>query len=531
MLLDARELSAESTLECELCIIGGGAAGITIARELAGTDIRVVLLESGGLGPEKDTQDLYAGTIEGSHYPSLTRCRLRYLGGTTNHWGGNCSPLDPIDFATRPWVEHSGWPFTREHLDPFYARAQEYCQLGPFQYNPQYWAEQRGESSLDFNPNVLETGIAQGSPPTQFGTVYREDLRNAQNVQALLHANMVKIALSTDEHVESVKATVLGGSEFTVKAKHYVLAMGGIENARMLLTQTDRHKDGIGNQHDLVGRFFMDHPVIEGAVFIPSDPKRWPGLYTSKVTDGHVSNAFLKLSDAALEKEGLLNARMPFEPITNYRLSEGIESLHEITGAFGDFDWPDNMGRHIANVAGDLDMVLESVSRSVFGYKMFDSASETAGYVFNAMIDPVPDPNNRVRLGSERDALGLQRPHLTLNLSERDRANLWRCYEIAASQLGALGAGRVKLLREREDALWEDKRWLSFGNHHMGTTRAHDDPKQGVVDANLRVHGMHNLHIAGSSVFPTGGSVPPTLTIVALALRLSQRLKQEFRNT
>ena len=197
MLIDARELEAGALLEGDLCVVGAGAAGIAIALRFADTGHRVLLLESGGLEFEDATQALYEGTSVGQAYYDLDVCRLRFFGGTTNHWEGRCRPLDPLDFEVRPGVPHSGWPISRASLDPHYARAQELCQLGPYDYRPDFWLLP-GEAALPFDPAKVTTGLWQFSPPTRFGEVYLEPLTRAANLRVVLHANLVDIETGAD---------------------------------------------------------------------------------------------------------------------------------------------------------------------------------------------------------------------------------------------------------------------------------------------------------------------------------------------
>lgn len=527
MLLSARDLESSVVLECDLCIIGGGAAGITIARELVGGRQKVCLLESGGLDYDAETQKLYQGEVTGWSYPALDVGRVRYFGGSTNHWAGSCEPLDAIDFEERPWVPHSGWPLTRETLNPFYDRAQAYCQIGPYDYEPQFWSELTEVQPLSLDPSRVVSRVVQGSSPTRFGDVYRSDLERASNVQVLLHANALRLEVAAAGPVTEVAAGVLTGGRFKVRARYFVLAAGGIENARILLL-SGAPAIGLANDSGLVGRFFMDHPVIEGAVLRPSRPPPDLSFYQARQFESYRVGAHLQIAEQALRRERLNNIRAPFSPTSAYRVSEGIEAYHELSEALEEGELPPDLWEHIGAIMSDFDMVLEAMSRRVFHASLFDHAADLDGYLLNAMIEPTPDPSNRVTLSEERDAFGLRRPALRWRIAEHDRENLWRCYEIIAMELARIGAGRVRLLRDREDALWEDPRLLSYGNHHIGTTRMSANPKRGVVDADARVHGLPNLYVAGSSIFPTASHVPPTLTVVALAIRLADHLRALF---
>lgn len=526
MFIDARTLSASTRLEGDICILGAGAAGITLARELAGSSYNVILLESGGFDFDPDTQALYKGEIAGHYYPPLDTARLRFFGGSTNHWDGNCTPLDTLDFEARDWVDYSGWPLSRTEMGPFYTRAQPYCQLGPYRYDPTYWTPIVGGPPMSLPASKAETNIAQLSPPTRFGEVYRADLDHAANVRVVLHANVLEIvpAAGDSSRIDHVEVAVLKGARFTVAAKQFVLAMGGIENPRQLLLSNSRSPAGLGNQNDLVGRFFMEHPVVDGALFLPSRKGLNLKLYGETVFGERAVTAFLQVADAALRRHKLTNVRAPLDPTTRYRASEGILSFNELVDELHGGPAPVSNWTDVKEVIEDFDMVLEAGARKLLNRHLFPSAEDEIGYDMDTMIEQVPNPESRVTLAEERDALGQRRVRLDWQVEDKTKQNLWRCFEILAQAVGEAGVGRIRSRAEHTVRLWSRER-LNYGFHHMGTTRMHSNPAKGVVDADCRVHGLKNLFIAGSSVFPTGGHVPPTLTIVALAIRLADHLK------
>jgi len=483
------------------------------------------VLESGGLEYEDDTQELARGTTSGDRYPDPDISRLRILGGSTNHWAGNCSPLDPIDFEKRSWLPHSGWPFSRADLDSYYRLAQQYCQLGQYNYDPRYWTANTDTSLITAGAADITTGVSQYSPPTNFGEVYRDGLDESANITVVLHANALEIELDEmGTQVEAIRLGIIGGDKFRDRARVFILAMGGIETPRLMLLSTKKHANGVGNSNDLVGRFFMDHPTIEGALYQPSGAVD-QRFYDSTVRQHNVGG-YLKLTPEALRREELLNVRIPFVPVSNYHISEGMTSLHALSDGFGEGSWPDRFWDHVGNIIYDMDMVLEGLSRGVFNQKIFDHADAIGGYTLRAMIEQTPDRNNRVTLSEDRDYFGQRRIALNWRISQRDRDNLWACYRILAAQLGLLKAGRIRLRYDNEQ-IFDDL--LGYGHHHMGTTRASHDPKTGVVDRDLRVHELVNLYVAGSSIFPTGGHVPPTLTIVALSIRLAEHISKVWR--
>ncbi len=490
MLIDARTAAPKLEAETDLCIVGAGAAGIAIAREFAGTPVRVTLLESGGRTPDAATQSLYRGTSMAQKYFQLDAARSRYFGGSTNCWMGFCRPLDEDDFERRDWIPHSGWPFGRAALEPYYRRAQAVCALGPFGYSGADFASPR-RPELAFPDARVLTHCFQIAP-TRFGEIYHAELATAPNVDTWLYANVVEIEPEPGaQRVARLHVRVLDGPEFSLRPRAVVLATGGIENARLLLASNRVEAAGLGNRHDLVGRFFMEHPHTHSGEFLPSPAARPLGLYQLHRRGRVDVLGVLALSAAVRRDERLANFTASLAPRSQ-------------VGAF----------------ERDLGVVIAG----------FDGAGAGARgiprFVFSNECEQLPNPESRVQLAYERDALGMNRVTLKWRLSAEDRNSLRRSHEIIAREIGRAGLGRVKPGLGEPRGAWPDD--LNGARHHMGTTRMHSDPRQGVVDADSRVHGIANLFVAGSSVFPTSGAANPTLTIVALALRLADHLKQEF---
>jgi choline dehydrogenase-like flavoprotein len=519
MIEDARRLPEDTLIETDLAIIGAGAAGITIARELAGTNISICLLESGGLELEQDTQNLYDGENGGRWYYPLDSCRLRYFGGSTNHWGGWCRPLTPIDFEARDWIPHSGWPITRADLDPYYLRAQPVTETGPFRYDATaFWEELIGAKMLPLSLGLITTTFFQYSPPTRFGTRYRKDIEQAANVRALLHATVTEIETSeAGTEVTGLRVTTLGGPSFRVRARRYILATGAIENPRLLLLSNRVQPAGVGNTHDLVGRYFMEHPHIPSvANLVTSRPEAFNAAYTQHLSlaDSIMHSALIP-TDALLRRERLQQAVFTVGVL-------GVYNAENLTQPATD----DELHlRDIFNLQRDLGPP-RATDHPPAGYNDWPPAGSVgASCAMGCACEQAPNPESRVTLSEERDALGLRRVRLDWRLSETDKLSLNRILHALAEEFGAQGLGRVRLTLS-DDGNWPEE--VLGGYHHMGTTRMADSPEHGVVDANCRVHGVANLYIAGSSVFTTGGASNPTLTIVALALRLADHVRTQL---
>jgi choline dehydrogenase-like flavoprotein len=530
MILDFRKQRPGAEIRTDVCVIGSGPAGISLVRELRGSGLDVCLLESGG-GDDwmGRTQDLSRGVDPNAGWPyqPLEATRVRLLGGTSIVWEGACLPLDAADFQVRPWVPHSGWPIARSALEPYYRRAATVCELGSAEYGPRLW-EQFGHPQLALDPRKLDARFWQYSPPTHFGPVYEPELERAEKVRVYLYANAVGLRADADgRRVRHVEVRALDGNAARVVARAYVLATGGIENARLLLNSNDVEEAGLGNRNGLVGRYFMEHSYYQGGYLVSEDLERAVAPFRHLRRDGVHVLAGLRLSDASQAEARILNCcgllddrfRVPNPGITAMRRIE--EQLQ-----FGRL--PPEMGRKIYDVLTHLDAVLPSV----YGRLAHGDARryEEKGIGVMIQAEQAPNPSNRVFLASERDELGLRRVNLEWRLGELERRTIEVATRKVATELTRLGLGRVRVAEWVTDA--DDAGWrvgLRWGHHHMGTTRMSHDPAAGVVDPDCRMHHVHNLYVAGSSVFPTGGYANPTLSIVALAVRLADHLKGALR--
>ncbi len=511
-----------SRLSADVCIVGSGPAGITLACELIRREVSVILAESGGLDFDPDVQDLAIGRTVGDPYRPLDVSRLRMFGGSSNHWAGNCSTLAPIDFEARDWLPGSGWPFAYAALEPYYRQAARYCELDPDGLDLQRWLEDSDSAPPSLDDSKLAYGVALGSPPTRFGEVHGPKLEGSPLARVLLNATLVDLEL--DDPLTRVRMAVLKsltGITARIDAKMFVLAAGGLENPRLLLACNRQIPTGIGNAQDLVGRYYMDHPVIEGAALL-ADERIGQRL---RLGEGRL---FLRLDPIQLRERRLLDARMPLVSATRYRLSPGVESFHQATALLRQGQLGGDLLQHVGRMIGDWDLVVEAMSRRLFSRRLLDDAEAFGGFLIDTMTEQRPDPENRVVLTEQRDAFGMPQIELRWHLIDEDLENLQRVYGILGAEVGRMGWGRIHLRGEEDSAERLTGALLSHPHHHMGATRMSENPRRGVVDGELAVHGMSNLCVAGSSVFPTGGCVPPTLTIVALSCRLAEHVSERL---
>jgi choline dehydrogenase-like flavoprotein len=404
-------------------------------------------------------------------------------------------------------------------MDPFYKRAQFLCEIGPYLYEPQSWTTEN-TPPLPFDPNNVVSLIAQHSPPTLFGEVYREQILKAENIKTFLFSNVVEIDLDkSGKRVTGVKIACLTGNKFFLKSGLVILSTGGLENPRILLLSNSVQKSGIGNQNDIVGRYFMEHIfVTKSARVLTQKSNISLEFYKEHVVNNIMLVAGISISPKNQNKEKLVNFGTRIEKIkkdTDTPKDKSIHSFDHLIQFLRRGDIPSNFLEHLGNIIADIDDV------AVHAYRKIFPPNDVWEISYHA--EQAPNPSSRVTLIREKDALGKNKIQLDWRLLDLDKYSIQRAHELLGMELGRAGLGRIEIIYDEED--------FPGGNHHIGTTRLHNNPQKGVVDMNCKVHGVSNLFIAGSSVFPTSGCSPPTLTIVALALRLGDHVKNIMTKT
>lgn len=518
MYTDARYIDNQSIIEGDICIIGAGVAGISMAIEWEKSKYKVILLEGGGFEYDEKVQELYDGNVTGHPYYPMMSSRLHYFGGSSGHWGGMCSIFDGIDFKQRPWVPNSGWPITLADIEAYYPRAQPILDLGPFEYKLDYW--QRKYPSyipLPFDEKVIWNKMWQFSPPTRFGKKYRDTIVNSNNIHLYTYANVTDIkAIENISAISEISVKNYVNKQHTVKAKYFVLACSAIQNARLLLASNKQARTGLGNYYDLVGRYFMEHPEIESGELWLNVAKPLT-LYRE---NSRAPKAELAISAKKQEDLEVLNGTvslMPLEKAKNREPAVISWSEDDPRKSLDSFNTKTYSRAHSKNL---LQRLLSSRLLSSNSFKAFGLYTR---------IEQSPNPLSRVTLNDKKDSLGVPEIDLNWKMTSIEKKTVRKINELIGQQAGQTGIGRVKLsgfLQDQKDETMPS--YTSGGWHHMGTTRMSDNPKNGVVDKNCKVHGIRNLFIAGSSCYTTGGAVNPTLTIVAITLRLSDHIKEQM---
>jgi choline dehydrogenase-like flavoprotein len=537
MYVDATTLGEGDVVEADVCVAGAGPAGIATALELASGGVDVALVERGARTLE--------GEVEGN-YPPLESARAGGIGGTAALWvaelapgtyGARYAPLAPLDFEEREDVPWSGWPFGRSELDRWYARAHELCDAGPYVYD----AEATG-----VGPNGrLATTMFRFGYGSVFTHSHREALVSSPRVRVLEPATAV--AVETDRHeVTGLQIATAPGQVRMIRARAYVLALGGIENARFLLL------GGLGNEHDLVGRFLMDHPTARCRLDALPGATKQLAPYDVRGVEGRPVLASVALKEATIAAERLLHGGFFFVPARE-REARALESVGTLARSVRRRRLPAEPADALRDVLLGVDAIALEAHRRVVRRaprlapttrifrraRLLDTlgvgpisgwselGSEAGTFDVHHVVEQAPEPDRRVTLGAGRDDLGRRLPHVRFFVSQRELESLDRTEELVAAELARAGLGRLRTARELAPEGDLAAALHPSAHHHLGTTRMDVDPRRGVVDENSRVHGLRNVYVTGGSVFPTAGYVNPTLTAVALAARLAAHLRQD----
>jgi hypothetical protein len=543
ILFSSAFISGQQLVRTSVCVVGAGAAGITIACELDGTGIDVLLLEAGGFGQDPQVQDDYVGQATLPH-PDTATFRRTGFGGTTKIWGGRCVPLDPIDFAPRQHIPGSGWPIAYDKVAKYYPKAMMYCDAGQanFSVAGSLRAAPPTIDGLESDATILADRVERYSLPTDFGKRYRARLARSANVTVLLFARCIRLVRDAcNRRIEQLILVDRAGRRVCVNADTFVLAGGGLEVTRLLL-DSDMSGPGLGNRHDKLGRYYACHVESIGARLVPGPRK--PPFAFEKTLDGVYARRKLQFSEAAQHRHRLLNSafRLHFPPYADARHGSAVMSTIYIAKAAlaaeharilhqGALDGVVSPRRaHLRNITSGLPQVagfgmqwlfLRKFARRKLPYTLVPNADGSYPLEFNC--EQTPLASSRVSLLRERDRHGMRRIHVEWRLGREDVEAARRGFIVLRDTLQRSSSCRLEFDEFRLDALLENA--MPLGGHHMGTARMASSPREGVVDGNCALFELPNLYIASAAVFPTVGHANPTLTVVALAIRLAAHLR------
>ncbi len=555
MKINTEALNNQEEIVSDVVIVGAGPSGITMADEWRQYGYRVNVLESGSDQPSQAVQQLSSGALSGHLYEPMESTHIRQVGGTANHlilkltdkqYGYRYTPMEAIDFEERDYIPHSGWPITKSDLDPYYALVHHKCEIGDYDYTAARWNKQN-DALLPMPNNKAETSVFMFGPTRKFNHDFPLNVSQSEKVD--LYTNATAVELICDDSGQAISAVLVktfDGKEILFKATYFILAANALQTPRLLLNSRrhPQHPNGIGNQHDNVGRYYMDHCLVPFGNFVPNDLKyiNQMRFYDMQGVDGASVLGRVLLAEQFKRQHKLLNTAVILFPMSwNQKDLDAMYSLDILKTHFR-WHWkeyPKDLGKHLWNVFQGRNRLFRAIIEKIrFGVPILVGLGNGGWSRSNqnekkyhrlellALVEQSPRPENRVTLIDEKDALGYPKIQAHYTWADSDIENYKKTITHMGETIEATGLGRCDPPESPVESVKE-----SYGLHHMmGTTRMSKNPEDGVVDQNCKVHGVDNLFIASSAVFTTGSFVNPTLTNLALGLRVVDHVKGLLEN-
>lgn len=517
MIRDLRLAGPAAGARSDVVVVGAGAAGIVLAVELARLGKAVTLLEAGGKTIEESTQDSYRSELPARAHRGIHDGRFRVHGGTTTQWGGQILELDEADFEPHDWIPGSGWPFPKAELAPHYARALALEGVaGSMLDDAAVWQRLK-----ETPPSLedLELYMSRWCPEPNFARLHGQTLEQSSRVEVWLHANAVELEMQGGV-ATGVRARTHTGKEATFHAAHYVFALGAIESSRFFL-QPRSEVQHPWNQSGLLGRHFQDHIDSDAATIVPKNPKAFHKVFDSIFLRGYKYNPKLRMTrDAQRQAQTLIAGGTVFSVSGADEALADVKTTakHVLKGRFGELS-----AQKIAQLLRHAPLAARQSYRYAVEHRSYHPANAEVRLRVHCEQEPLSA--STISLSDERDSLGLFRTRLDWRIAPEELRTI-RCFvETAKSALAPLAE-----VTPNPDLLAPEDAFLAHCEdsfHHMGGMRMDPSPSRGVVDPNLRLHGTENVSICSSAVFPTSGFSNPTHTLLALTVRLSERLAGE----
>lgn len=549
MIRSGTTLPDRGTTQCEVAIVGAGAIGIALAIRLAGRVGRVVLIEAGGESFDPSTAFSKAERVEDARHAPTELYRRRMLGGTTSVWGGRCIPFDPEDFtATR---DRPGWPIRFDEFDSYVGAALDFLDAGPAKFSAS--SLHPGQELPLPNSRDLELGrIERYSKPTNAWRKWGAYLSRTLDVTVIHDVTCTSVLTNASGTAAAgVEVRSPSGTCHTIAAGTVILACGGLETPRLLLASRRTRHCGLGNEQDLVGRYYMTHLVSSaenlGMLYLAT-PDKGRAFDFRKTVDGVYARRMILLTPEARERENLPNIvfRPGRPPIDHASHKDSVlstmylvrhllippEYARSLTANGSRSRALQGLTGHGRNVVGDLPALgrfgMNWLTRRILATRKLPSVflyRKDGRYPLEFNAEQMPNFESRVKLGSDTDPAGMPRLVVQWKFFESEIDAICRAYRVLAASVAASGLGHVELEPDLKDSV--RRVLVAQGGHHIGTARMGLDASVSVVNSDCEVWATRGLFVAGTSVLPTSGFANPTLTAVAIAFRLADHLLRQ----
>lgn len=522
MLYDLETSAVGEDLSCDVCIVGAGAVGLATAVRLARKGMNVVVLEAGGVGLEQQSQALYRGDSVGHKFENIDVGRYRVLGGSTMFWGGQVLPFDPFVFDGRDWIEHSAWPLSRSDLDPYYDEAHELIGLGDAEFDDSVIWQKLGVKP-DFHGKV-RLMLSRWVRTRNFSRLFEKDIKSLETLKVIVHANVTGLEMAPDSSdIIGIRAASLNGKQLRVSAQTNILSCGAIETARLLLHPLADGKPAPWGENAWLGRGFADHLACTAGLVHRNDYKRFHELFDVVHLNGYKYYPRLVLDYK--EQEAHKGVDVWAEFLFDTAFSRHLDNIKMFFRSLMDGQRPGGLLALPGHMISVARFSLPLVWRYLRSGRSYKPAQASVRLVLSC--EQMPHLDSMIRLGRDQDALGMRAVEVDWQIKGDELRTLALFARHIHNELEARGLARVEIdpLLEAEDPAFLKE--IRDDIHHMSTTRMGRSVEDGVVDKDLKVFGTSNLFVAGAAVFPTSGRTNPTLTGIALALRLCEQLEDQ----
>lgn len=523
MQIDLEKVPSGSTFESDICVIGAGVAGLLLSNKLARHGFRVHLLEAGGLHLEQRSQDLYKSEMQGVFYQGATEGRFRTFGGASTRWGGQLLAYPDEVFEKREALGSIVWPIVESDIRPYYPEIFKIMGVNDLPFTDEFLERFGHRAELKSEQvRVRFSKFAPFSKRNLGRTIGRKCLAS-HRITVFSHANAVSVDLDDEgSHVGSITVKNYQGGTYRFKARDYVICTGTIETSRLLLGSTGRQACGVGNLTDQVGRYFHDHLKVRAATL----GKKSRAAFVKYFSPYYVRNTLLspKLeATASWQRDEQLLGTM------------GHFFIHEGDTEFGLLRQMlvDLQRRQFAiKSLGRMPLLLSGAVKMAYALKVKGrrTISSQGGVTLDLETEQKPRFDSRIRISGRIDSIGLPETIVDWKVSNEEGESVRRFAGVIDRYLKSLGMTEIYWNPEFAEGAEVWTRACTDNLHAMGGARMGTSPESSVVDANLKVHGLANLYIAGCSVFPSGGSSNPTFTMMALACRLGDYLYRNAGN-
>ncbi|MBS1774581.1 MAG: GMC family oxidoreductase [Bacteroidetes bacterium] len=494
----------------DFVIVGSGVAGILMALTLSDKGKKVLMLEAGAHNEDDLHQSLNEVIQTGKHLENAIWGRKRAIGGTTIAWGGQSLPFSEIDFQKRDWVAESGWPIELKDIVQYYPPANRFMNVDEGDYSNETFRTLKMKN-VPVNNDLLTYHISKWAPQPNFVKLYEERLKN--QVTLVYNAAVTKIVVDSNGKATALAVKNFNKQEYTIDVSCLLLATGAIEANRLLLASNDTETSGVGNSSGWVGKCYMDHPCVEVGFVATHNQYALQKAFNTHLHQGRKYSVRLSLSEQAQRKQQLLNSSTgimfdylegqfdPYIEIRNYINTRKISSL----------------GQVFKNATA-----YAISAKALFADKLIYKHKARARMVM--MLEQEPLTSSNITLSEERDVLGMPKAKLNWQISRKSWDTVIATAGHIKNELQRLSFGNLSI---HEHINPNNENWTSHLTdvcHHMGGTRMSSTKNNGVVDSNMKLWGYDNIYVCSCSVFPTVSHSNPTLTMMALCLRLADQL-------